>query len=306
MKPPPPQPHAFRPGSAQAASSVQPQQGAPARVVQVVAAPLSANLALRRLYDEALAAYPSGPRGFAEAAYGPFGHVRNGGGEIFTSPMARALHRIENIARTVISLATPQEAEHASCLLRSGNLLAATRYLLDTVHRRLVHTRALLGRYLSPVNEQAYTSPALGPTAEDGVDKRVRAARPDTPTLTVSLPNSVVPSNEFCRQLGAMMRRDGLGDLHGGSPIEIEPPRLGRASGPRCWYLDVRPTAPGRLTHTNKSSPQFKTLRLLPRTLFHAVAGLPGDPPMFSSLKLRLLPGVPEVPGYYPLEVVGR
>lgn len=126
----------------------------------------------------------------------------------------------------------------------------------------------------------------------------------DEALLTVRLPNRILLSNHLCRQLGAMMCRDGLHDLGHGSPIELEPPRLGKTSGARRWrwHLDVRSTAPARLTHTGNSRPQFDTLRVLPSRLL--LPGVFGTHPAAYPLRLRLLPGVPDVPGYYPLELV--
>jgi hypothetical protein len=144
-------------------------------------------------------------------------------------------------------------------------------------------------------------APSMSPQAAPArlVQVAAKITHLDDPTLTVSISGHVVLSNELCRQLAVIMRRDGLGNLGGGAPIELEPPRLRGREGQRLWYLDVRPTAYGCLTHTANTRPQFFTYRQLPRRCF-----LKDQTGRARPLKLRLRLEVPQVPGYYPLEVI--
>lgn len=112
-----------------------------------------------------------------------------------------------------------------------------------------------------PPTSYTGTIPSVQPQAQVAriveVNTPAKRTHLDTPQLTVNPDGWVFPNAALCRLL----------DIGHGSPIELEPPRFGR-SRHRDWYLDLRKEAPGILTHTGNTRPQFKTQRLLHPQLF--------------------------------------
>jgi hypothetical protein len=102
--------------------------------------------------------------------------------------------------------------------------------------------------------------------------------------LTVDAHGCVLPSLELLAALR----------LKHGAAIELRPPRQRNGGN---WYLDTRPEARRRLTHTRHSRPRFNCdYRLSPRH-FRAGPGL-----LYSRLALVYDPQQPTpTPGYFEL-----
>ncbi|UOR07186.1 hypothetical protein MUN82_08825 [Hymenobacter aerilatus] len=108
------------------------------------------------------------------------------------------------------------------------------------------------------LRQQGYTIAQIATMVGRGtnmVSKYVREVEvPELPTLSLNMRTGVITlSDTLVKTL----------NLTHGQAIELEPGRLGRSTS-RGWYLDLRPEAPARFTHTAKTRPQFRTGRKLP------------------------------------------